>query len=289
MANGKIVEYVRKNAGNHLKLVGYNRIFLCHLPSTFQLADAAEGLKYLHNANIVHGNLKGVSLSSGFHGHLSCCVGQPPGHECRPRHSMPRGLRVHDIRARPMSRNGVVGVHSEWRVRFFHGTRTSRPIKVRTEQVHAFEGSRHLRDSDGYLPGTYHVILIPNTCLPIRPVQVLTGTLPFGKPSGSEVVFKVLGGETPSKPTNASKLGLSENVWKLLEDCWQTQRALRPSVKDVSDRVKAAASICGTVLSVEGVPQRHEDSESDSTEFGRPLSHSLSDMEFSGFYRSIVP
>ena len=62
MTNGNIVEYVRSNAGNHLKLVGHSRIFLCHLLSTFQLADAVEGLKYLHNANIVHGDLKGVSL-----------------------------------------------------------------------------------------------------------------------------------------------------------------------------------------------------------------------------------
>ena len=63
MANGNIIEYVHKNAGNYIKLVGHNRIFLCHLLSTFQLTDAAEGLKYLHKANIVHGGLKGVSLS----------------------------------------------------------------------------------------------------------------------------------------------------------------------------------------------------------------------------------
>ena len=63
MANGNIMEYVFNNAGNHLKLVGYNPIFLCYSLSAFQLADATEGLKYLHNANIVHGDLKGVSLS----------------------------------------------------------------------------------------------------------------------------------------------------------------------------------------------------------------------------------
>jgi len=63
MANGNIVEYVRDNSGNHLKLVGYILIFLGNLLKTPQLADAVEGLRYLHNANIVHGDLKSVSLS----------------------------------------------------------------------------------------------------------------------------------------------------------------------------------------------------------------------------------
>ena len=63
MANGNIMEYVRSNAGNHLKLVCRNHIRSCLLMSIFQLADAVKGLKYLHNANIVHGDLRGVSLS----------------------------------------------------------------------------------------------------------------------------------------------------------------------------------------------------------------------------------
>ena len=100
--------------------------------------------------------------------------------------------------------------------------------------------------------------------------------------------FKVVAGVKPSKPTNALELGLSDKVWKLLEDCWQTQHTLRPSIKDVLGRIKAAASVCGTLLSVGGVPQRHEYFESDSTEFGRPLPHSLRVIEFSVFYRSII-
>jgi len=66
MTNGSIVEYVRSKAGNHLKLVCFNRIFLCHSLRTFQLADAVDGLKYLHNVDIVHGDLKGVSISASI-------------------------------------------------------------------------------------------------------------------------------------------------------------------------------------------------------------------------------
>lgn len=61
MPNGEITGYVRDNAGNHLKLVRHDYVFLCRLLSAFQLADALEGLEYLHNANIAHGDLKGVS------------------------------------------------------------------------------------------------------------------------------------------------------------------------------------------------------------------------------------
>ena len=66
MASGNIVQYVRHNAGNHLKLVGHNGIFLRFLLRTPQLTDAAEGLTYIHDTNIIHGDLKGVSLLIGI-------------------------------------------------------------------------------------------------------------------------------------------------------------------------------------------------------------------------------
>jgi hypothetical protein len=82
-------------------------------------------------------------------------------------------------------------------------------------------------------------------------------------------MFKVLGGGKPSKPTNALELGLSDKVWKLLEECWRAECTLRPSVKDVLGRVKAAASVRGTLSPVGDVPYRYEDPELDLNKFGR--------------------
>lgn len=121
------------------------------------------------------------------------------------------------------------------------------------------------------------------------PVQVLTGEQPFGKLTMSEVVFKVLGGEKPSKPANALELGLSDSIWKLLEGCWHTERTLRPSVKEVSDCVRAAAIVCGTLPSVGDVPQRGEDPETDFTNFGRLLPRSSSNLKLTLPWRPIIP
>jgi len=86
------------------------------------------------------------------------------------------------------------------------------------------------------------------------------------------VVITALKGGMPLKPANALELGLSDGVWKLLEDCWKTDHALRPPIKDVSARVKVAASVCGTLSSVGGVTQAYGGLELDSAKFGRSLS-----------------
>ena len=77
-----------------------------------------------------------------------------------------------------------------------------------------------------------------------------------------------MGGGNPPKPANALELGLSDKIWRLLEDCWQPRRTLRPSVKDVSSCVKAAALVCDTLPSVGGTPQQYENHDSGFTKFG---------------------
>ena len=76
---------------------------------------------------------------------------------------------------------------------------------------------------------------------------------------------KVLEGAKPSKPENALELGLSDKVWKLLEDCWETQRVLRPSVEGVLDRIGRAASACSTLRPVQDVPYGYAEPDPDPT------------------------
>ena len=100
---------------------------------------------------------------------------------------------------------------------------------------------------------------------------MLTGLSPFGQLSASEIVFKVLEGGRPLRPADALELGLTDRVWNLLEDCWRMEHALRPSVKDVLGRLKAAALVCGPLPPVKVIPNRYEDPTSDFTKFGRPF------------------
>ena len=43
----------------------------------------------------------------------------------------------------------------------------------------------------------------------------------------------VLAGERPSRPTNRDILGLSEDVWALMEKCWDRVPSVRPHAADV--------------------------------------------------------
>lgn len=95
-------------------------------------------------------------------------------------------------------------------------------------------------------------------------------------------MFKIFGGKRPSKPANALELGLSDKIWKLLEDCWQTQRTLRPSVRDVLDCAKAAALVCDVLSPVRGISLSRKEPQSEFNKFGRSFPYSSSDVELMG-------
>ncbi|KAF9781244.1 hypothetical protein BJ322DRAFT_1111962 [Thelephora terrestris] len=217
MANGDLTQYVRTNAGNHLKL----------------LADAVEGLRHLHKSGIVHGDLKGANILITDTEPVSACLSD---FGCT--------TIVYDPGF------GMEPLESE----VYGGTTPFMAPERLVPSKFGLEDGTPTMEADIY-------------AMAMTIYQVLTGTLPFGKRTGPEVMFQLLGGVRPSKPKNALELGLSDEVWKLLEDCWQTDRQLRPPVNDVLGHVRSAASACGTLPPVGGVARRDRDPASDFAKF----------------------
>jgi len=65
MEHGNIMQYIGKTHVNRLELVrGFRFPKIPSVKFDKQLHGAANGLKYLHSASLVHGDLKGVGVSS---------------------------------------------------------------------------------------------------------------------------------------------------------------------------------------------------------------------------------
>ena len=72
-------------------------------------------------------------------------------------------------------------------------------------------------------------------------VQVLTGEIPFRGIRTSELLFLVVEGRRPDKPTNASAIGFSDPLWGLVQRCWDGNINLRPKVAEVVTHLAEAA------------------------------------------------
>ena len=72
--------------------------------------------------------------------------------------------------------------------------------------------------------------------------EVLRGQAPFATYSDPEVVFLVLGGETPERPQGEGGEPFTGEVWGILELCWKPQPSERLSAKGVLMRLNGDLS-----------------------------------------------
>ena len=67
-------------------------------------------------------------------------------------------------------------------------------------------------------------------------VEVFTGKIPFEEQKNEAVVLRISQGGRPAMPLNARDMGLTVEMWGVLEGCWQQMPKKRPTMNDVVKR-----------------------------------------------------
>ena len=67
-------------------------------------------------------------------------------------------------------------------------------------------------------------------------VEVFTGKIPFEEQKNEAVVLRISRGGRPEMPGNAQAVGLTTEIWKLLESCWHQNPKKRPTMEEVVRR-----------------------------------------------------
>jgi len=76
--------------------------------------------------------------------------------------------------------------------------------------------------------------------------QIFSGLIPFHKIHDHAVILQVIRGARPSRPSicepwgiPCEDLGLDDETWAIIEDCWNTEPEKRPAVKEVGTFLSA--------------------------------------------------
>lgn len=70
-------------------------------------------------------------------------------------------------------------------------------------------------------------------------VQVLTGSLPFGKTPDTQIFLKLSKGERPAKPDPTPDTDSTEAaIWELIDYCWALEPEERPTCSEMAQELK---------------------------------------------------
>lgn len=124
------------------------------------------------------------------------------------------------------------------------------------------------------------------------------GARPFAGDEGTELACEIVfNDKRPQRPINSERLGFTNEVWDVLQKCWEKKPSARPSIKDISACLKHAvrtwvvdvpAFMLASKVGVENVMNMREDQARDfankldevcSREIGIAFPHS-SDISF---------
>ncbi|KAJ3555728.1 hypothetical protein NP233_g12141 [Leucocoprinus birnbaumii] len=167
------------------------------------IRDVASGLKYLHGQNIVHGDLKGANV-------LVHCSGRA----CLADFGLST-IRDPEVMAMTTSSSssGCGGTIRWMAPELLSSHDTDDPISTKATDIYAFAGVSY---------------------------EVFTGHIPFYEVFRDQtVILKIHRGERPTRPNPEifSRNGMTEGIWRLMQDCWLTSPKDRPTASDVLARL----------------------------------------------------
>ena len=103
---------------------------------------------------------------------------------------------------------------------------------------------RPTRESDCYALGMiiYEVGWLRSLRLSLTYLsQVLTGLQPFHRLYTYGPIPAILRGQRPEKPINAESLGLSCDLWGLVQLCWSESSSIQPTAQRLFDHLSPAS------------------------------------------------
>ena len=100
--------------------------------------------------------------------------------------------------------------------------------------------------------------------------EVLSGKIPFSRHHGYAVVVKILKGERPGRPRGAIGTRFTNEVWDILESCWEHTPRNRPRIGDVLQRLENASRTWIPIPQI--TPDPLESSTDGSTDDSEPPS-----------------
>jgi len=188
MVHGNVMEYIGKNSANRLEL----------------LHGAAQGLKYLHDSKVTHGDLKGANI---------LVSNDTPRRACLADFGFITTV-LDPLSCSAQLRGGTTG---------FMSPELLTPARFRRND------SKPTPQADIYAFG-------------MVTFQVLTGETPFhGVGQGDVVCYVVHDKKRPGKPENASAIGFSDSLWDFTQRCWDEDMELRPEVGEVVTHLEEVA------------------------------------------------
>ncbi|KAG5650515.1 hypothetical protein H0H81_011961 [Sphagnurus paluster] len=193
--NGNLVDYIQEH------------------PTADRCADIADGIDYMHENEIVHGDLKGVNI-----------LVSDSGRAC-------------------LADFGLSSINDPeilyWATQSAAAGGTGGTVRWQAPELFAAENDDSF-DEEKTPPNTKAVDIYAWSCICL---EIFTGTVPFAHiKQDTKVLLEVANGASPPLPEDSEpyiSLGLSPIMRQLMSNCWERDPSQRPDAKAILHRLDA--------------------------------------------------